>query len=113
MINLDSILKSRGISPTKVHKVKAMALPVVIYGCESWIIKKAEHQRTDALGAGEDFWDSLGQQGDQTKSILKEINLEYSLEELLLKLGLPNATSRLTGKDRDAGKDWRQEEKGW
>ena len=46
MINLDSILKSRGItSPTKVHKVKAMALPVVIYGCESWIIKKAEHQK--------------------------------------------------------------------
>ena len=50
MTNLDSILKSRDIIlPTKVHLVKAMVFPVVIYGCESWIIKKAEHQRTDAF----------------------------------------------------------------
>ena len=75
--------------------------------------KEGRAPKTDALGAGEDFWESLGQQGDQTKSILKEINPEYSLEELLLKLGLPNATNRLTGKDPDAGKDWGQEEKGW
>ena len=57
MINLESILKSRDISlATKVHLVKAMVFPVVMYECESWTIKKAEHQRTDALncGAGED-----------------------------------------------------------
>ena len=57
MTNLDSILKSRDITfPTKVHLVKAMALPVVMYGCESWTIKKAEHRRIDGLncGAGED-----------------------------------------------------------
>ena len=58
MTNLDSILRSRDITlPAKVHLVKAMAFLVVIYGCESWTIKKAEHQRTDALncGAEEDF----------------------------------------------------------
>ena len=55
MTNLDSILKSRDITlPTKVCLVKAMVFPVVIYGCESWTIKKGEHQRTDALCAGED-----------------------------------------------------------
>ena len=57
MTNLDSILKSKEITlPTKVHLVKAMVFPVVMYGCESWTIKKAEHQRIDALncGAGED-----------------------------------------------------------
>ena len=57
MTNLDSILKSRAITlPTKVHLVKAMVFPVVMYGCESWTIKKAEHQRIDAFncGVGED-----------------------------------------------------------
>ena len=57
MTNLDSILKSRDITlPTKIHVVKAMFFPVVMYGCESWTIKKAEHQRIDALncGVGED-----------------------------------------------------------
>ena len=57
MTNLDSILKSRDITlPTKVHRVKAMVFPVVMYGCESWTIKKAEHQRIDVLkcGIGED-----------------------------------------------------------
>ena len=57
MTNLDNILKSRDITlPTKVHLVKAMVLPVVVYGCESWTIKKAEHQNIDAfkLGVGED-----------------------------------------------------------
>ena len=53
MTNLDSILKSRDITlPTKVHLVKAMVFPVVMYGCESWTVKKAEHQRTDALLGG-------------------------------------------------------------
>ena len=69
MTNLDSILKSRDVTlPKKVHLVKAMVFPVVMYGFESWTIKKAECQRVDALnyGAGEDSWESLGQQGDQT-----------------------------------------------
>ena len=67
--NLDSILKSWHITlPTKVRLVKAMVFPVVMYECESWTIKKAECQRTDALnyGAGEAFWESLGLQGDPT-----------------------------------------------
>ena len=69
MTNLDSILKSRDITlPTKVHLVKAMVFPIVMYGCESWAIKKAEHWRIDAFncGVGEDSWESLGQQGDPT-----------------------------------------------
>ena len=68
MTNLDSILKSRDIPlTTKVHLVKAMAFPVVMYGCESWTIKKAECQRIDAfeLRFGEDSSESLGQQGHQ------------------------------------------------
>ena len=67
MTNLDSILKSRDITlPTKVHLVKAMVFPVVMYGCESWIIKKTEHQRTDALNCSvrEDFRETLGLQRD-------------------------------------------------
>ena len=69
MTNLDSILKSRNSTlPTKVHLVKAMVFPVVMYGCESWTVKKAEHQRIDALncGVGEDSRESLGLQGDST-----------------------------------------------
>ena len=67
MTNLESILKSRDITlPTKVHIVKAMVFPVVMYGYESWSVKKAEHQIIDALnsGVGEDSWESLGLQGD-------------------------------------------------
>ena len=69
MTNLDSILKSRGITlPTKVHLVKAMVFPVVIYGCESWTIKKAELKEMMLLncGVGEDSFESLGLQGDPT-----------------------------------------------
>ena len=69
MTNLDRISKSRDISlPTKVCLVKAMAFPVAMYVCEIWTIKKAEHQRIDACncGVGEDSWESLGQQGEQT-----------------------------------------------
>ena len=69
MTKLNSILKSRGITlPTKVCVVKAMVFPVVIYGCESWTIKKAECWRIDAfeLCVGEDSWESLGLQGDPT-----------------------------------------------
>ena len=85
MTNLDSLLKSRDIAlPTKVHLVKAMVLPVVMYGCESCTIKKAERRRIDAF----ELWCwrrlSLGLQGDQ--SILKEISPGCSLEGLMLKL---------------------------
>ena len=91
MTNLDSIFKSRDIAlPTKVHLVKAMVFPVVMYGCESWTIKKAEHQRSDAFKLW--YWRRLlrvpwtAKRSNQ--SILKEINPEYSLERLMLKLKL-------------------------
>ena len=69
LINLESILKSRDITlPTKVHLVKTMVFPVVMYGCESWTIRKTEIRRIDAFNCGveEDSWESLGLQGDQT-----------------------------------------------
>ena len=89
MTNLDSILKSRDVTlPTKVHLVKAMIFPVVIYGCQSWTIKKAECRRTDAF----ELWcwrrplrvPWTARRSNQ--SILKEISPEYSLEGLMLKL---------------------------
>ena len=91
MINLDSILKSRDISlSTKVHLVKAMVFPVVMYGCESWTIKKAESRRIDAFELW--CWRRLLRVPWTTRrynqSILKEISLECSLEELMLKLKL-------------------------
>ena len=89
MTNLDSILKSRDITlPTKVHVVKSMVFPIVMYGCESWTIKKAERQRTDAFELW--CWRRLlrvpwtARRSNQ--SILKEISPEYSLEGLMLKL---------------------------
>ena len=91
MTNLDSILNSRDITLlTKVHLVRAIVLPVVIYGCESWTIKKAEHQRIDAL----ELWcwkrhlrvTWTARRSNQ--SILKEISPEYSLEGPMLKLRL-------------------------
>ena len=91
MTNLDSILKSRDITlPTKVHLVKAMVLIVVMYGCDSWTIKKAECQRTDAFELW--CWRRL-LRGPWTarrsnQSILSEISPEYSLEGLMLKLQL-------------------------
>ena len=90
MTNLDSILKSRDITlPTKVHLVKAMVFPVVVYGCESWIIKKAECQRIDAFELW--YWRFLRVLWTarwSNQSILKEISPEYSLEGLMLKLKL-------------------------
>ena len=91
MTNLDSILKSRDITlPTKVHLVKAMVFPVVMYGCEGWTIKKAEHQRTDAFELCS--WRRLLRVSwaarRSNQSILKEISPEYSLEGLMLKLKL-------------------------
>ena len=112
MTNLDSILKSRDITlPTKVHIVKAKVLPVVMCGCGSWPIKKAEGQRIEAF----DLWcwrrllrvPWTARRSNQ--SILKEINPEYSLEGLRLRLNPilwpPDVKSQLTGKDPDAGKD--------
>ena len=91
MTNLDSILKSIDITlPTKVCLVKAMVFPVVIYGCESWTVKKAEHQKIDAFGLG--CWRRLlrvpwtARRSNQ--SILKEISPGCSLEGLMLKLKL-------------------------
>ena len=91
MTNIDSILKSRDITlPTKVHLVKAMVFPVVMYGCESWTIKKAEHRRTDAFELW--CWRRLlrvpwtARRSNQ--SILKEMSAGCSLEGLMLKLKL-------------------------
>ena len=93
MTNLDRIFKSRDITlPTKVCLVKAMVFPVVMYGCESWTIKKAEHQRIDAF----ELWcwrrclrvPWTARRSNQ--SILKEISSEYLLEGLMLKLKLQN-----------------------
>ena len=91
MTNLDSILKSRGIPlPTKVCLVKAMVFPVVMYGCESWTIKKAEHRRIDAfeLWCWRRLLRVLWTARRSNQSILKEISPEYSLEGLMLKLKL-------------------------
>ena len=87
--NLDSILKSRDITlPTKVHLVKAVVFPVVMYGCESWTIKKAEHWRIDAfeLWCWRRLLRVLWTVRRSNQSILKEISPEYSLERLMLKL---------------------------
>ena len=91
MTNLDSIFKSRDVTlPTKVHVVKAMVFPVVMYGYESWTIKKAEHQRIDAFELW--YWRRLLRVPWTTRrsnqSVLKEINPEYSLKGLMLKLKL-------------------------
>ena len=120
MTNLDSILKSRGITlPTKVHLVKTMVFPIVVYECESWTIKKGECWRIDAFEVW--FWRRIlrvrwaARRSNQ--SILKEISPEYSLEgndaeaETPI-LWPPDVKNRLIGKDPDARKDWRWEEKG-
>ena len=91
MTNLDSILKNRDITlPTKVHLVKAMAFPVVMYGCESWTIKKTERQRIDAfeLWCWRRLLRVLWIARRSNQSILKEISPEYALEGLMLKLKL-------------------------
>ena len=121
MTNLDSIFKTRDIIlPTKVRLVKAMVFPVVMYGCESWTIKKAEHWRIDAFELW--CWRRLlsvpctARRSNQ--SILKETSPEYSLEGLMLKLKLQyfghlNAKSWLIGKDLDAGKFEGRRRRGW
>ena len=91
MTNLDSMLKSRDITyPTKVHLVKAMIFPVVMYGCESWTVKKAERRRIDAFELVLEKTPRVPWTARRSnQSILKEISPEYSLEGLMLKLKLP------------------------
>ena len=85
MTNLESVLKSRDITlPTKICILKAMVFSVVTYGCESWTIKKAEHQRIDACGARETSESPLDSK--EIKSLFREINPDYSLKGLMLKL---------------------------
>ena len=118
MTNLDSTLKSNDITlSTKFHLVKAMVFPVVMYGCESWTIKKAEHQRMDAYELW--CWRRLlrvpwtARRSNQ--SILKEISPEYSLEWLMLQLKLQYFGHLMRRTDSFektiAGKDWRQEKR--
>ena len=121
MLNLDRILKSKDITLlTRVHIVKAMVFPVVMYGCESWTLKKTQPQRIDAFELW--CWRRLlrvpwtARRSNQ--SILKEISPDCSLEGLMLKSKfqyfghLMQRTELFTGKDPDAGKDLRREEKG-
>ena len=119
MTNLGSILKSRDITlPAKVYLVKAMVFSGVMCGCESWTIKKAECWRFDAFELW--CWRRLLRvpwaERRSNQSILEEINPEYSLEGLMLKLTPifwpPDAKNWLIWKDPDAGKDWEREEKG-
>ena len=121
MTNVDTILKSRGITlPTKVHLAKAMVFPVVMYGCESWTIKKAERQRIDAF----DLWcwrrllrvpwtarrsfQPVHPKGSQSWIFIGRTDAEAETPILWP----PDAKSWLIGKDPDAGQDWGQEEKG-
>ena len=119
MTNLDSIFKSKDITlPTKVHLVKAMVFPVVMCGCESWTVKKAECRRIDAFELW--CWRRLLRVPWTTRrsnqSILKEISPGISLEGMRLKLKLQYfdhlMQSWLIEKDSDAGRVWEQEEKG-
>ena len=119
MTNLDSIFKSRDITlPTKVHLVKAMVFPVVMYGCESWTIKKAEHRKIDAF----ELWcwkkllspldckkiQPVNPKRNQFWKFIGRTNAEAETPVLWP----PDVKNWLIGKNSDAGKDWRWEEKG-
>ena len=119
MTHLDSILKSRDVTlPIKVHLVKAIVFPVVMYGCESWTIKKVEHQRIDAFELW--CWRSLlrvpwtarrsyhSPKGNQSWTFIGRTDAEAETSVLWP----PNVKNWLIWKDPDPGKDWRQEEKG-
>ena len=119
MTNLDSILKSRDITlPIKVRLVKAVVFPVVMYGCESWTVKKAERWRIDAfeLWWREDSWEPLGLQGvqlihpkaDQSWVFFGRTDAEAETPILCP----PDAKSWLIGKDPDAGRDWGRRRRG-
>ena len=120
MTNLDSIIKSRDITlPAKVHTVKAMVSPVVVYGCESWTLKKAEHC-TKELMLSMWCWRRLLDSSLYSKEI-KPVNPKWNQSWIFIGrtdteaeapiLWPPDAKNWLIGKDLDAGKDWRQEEK--
>ena len=119
MINLDSILKNRDITlPTKVHLVKAMIFPVVMYRCESWTVKKAERQRIDAFELW--CWRTLESRLDHKE--IQPVHSEGDQPWVFFGrndakaetpvLWPPHAKCWFTGKDSDAGRDWGQEEKG-
>ena len=119
MSNLDSIFKSRDITlPTKIRLVEAMVFPVVLYGCESWTVKKAEHRRIDVFELW--CWRRLlrvpWKARRSSQSILKEISPGISLEGMMLKLKLQYFGHLIRKvdslEDSDAGRDWGQEEKG-
>ena len=120
MTNLDSILKRDITLPTKVPLVKAMVFPVVMYGCESWTVKKAERWKIDVFelncGVGEDSWESLGLQGDppvHPKGDQSWVFIEMTDAKAETPVLWPaHGKSWLIGKDPDAGRDWGQEEKG-
>ena len=110
MTNLNSIWKSRDITwPTKVHRVKAIVFAVVMYGCESWTIKRLSTKELmlSNCGAGKNFWVSLGQQENQPWIFIGRTDAEAEAPILWP----PDGKSWLIGKDPDAGKDWRQKEK--
>ena len=116
VIRLDSILKSRDITlPTEVHLVKAVVFPIVMYGCESWTEKKAEHWRIDAF----ELWcwrrllrasrmQPVHPKGNQSWLFIGRTDAEVETPILWP----PDAKNQLIGKDCDVGKDWRWEEKG-
>ena len=119
MTNLDSILKSRDSTlPTKVCLVKAMVFPVVMYGCESWTIKKTEHWRIDAI----ELWYCRRLESPLDCKEIKPVNPKGNMSWIFIVrthpevetriLWLPDAKNWLIGKDLDAGKDWRWEVKG-
>ena len=117
LTNLDNILKSRDITlPAKVRLLKAMVFPVVMYGCENWTIKKAECWRTDAVVLEKTLESPMDckeiqpvhPKGDQSWVFIGRTNAEAENPVL----GPPDTKSWLIWKDSDAGKDWRQEEKG-
>ena len=118
MINLDSVLKSRDIILlTKIHLVKAMVFPVVMYGCESWTVNKAEHWRTDAFEVLEKTLESpldckeiqpVHPKGNQSWVLIWRTDAEAETPILWA----PHAKCWLIGKDSDAGRDWAQEENG-
>ena len=120
MTDLDSILKSRVITLlTKVRLVKAMGFPVLTYGCQSWTIKKAEHQRIDAfeLWCWRRLLRILWTARRSKQSVLKEISPECFMGKTDAEAEVPilwpsDVKNWLIRKDPDAGKDWRQEEKG-
>ena len=110
MTNPDSVLKSRDITLlTKIHLVKVMAFPVVMYGCESWTLEKVEYQELilSNCGAEEDSWESLDLQGNQPWIFTGRTDAEAEAPILWP----PDAKSQFTGKDSDARKDWGQEKR--